>query len=147
MALVLIHLECFHQVHGLGSNALLFPMAMSGAEKCPEKAILKLGVTGHLYMLKDIHMSPEQEVLKSASHPFGGYFMGIMADQIMALQFNVAFGRLMYAGYQIKNRCLAGTVGSDQADNMPRFKDKIVIMDRPQPTEIVSHSIYAQECH
>jgi hypothetical protein len=72
-------------------------------------------------MLKNGHVPPQQEILKSPAQSQGGNLMWVKADNIITIKDNLPFGGLIDAGNQVEDGGLACTVGSDQTSDLAGF--------------------------
>ncbi len=96
-------------------------------------------------MIKNAHMTPQQQVLESSTKPCGSNLVGLKSHQILSSQMNRPFSGLVNAGYQIENSRLACSVWTDQSYDLSGINFKIVIVNSPQSAEIVSHFLYLKQ--
>jgi hypothetical protein len=98
-------------------------------------------------MIEDTHVSPQTEILKGPTQALGGYLVGFEADDGLTIQQDITLGGPVNTSDKVKDGGLTCSIGPDQPPDLAGFDLEIIVIDRPQPTEIMAHIINLKQWH
>jgi hypothetical protein len=112
------------------SDLFFFPATMGGQKSAPQSPCPKEGMLGHEEVLKGGHFSEELKILKGPRYTQARDIMGRMAKDVYSSKKDFPFLRVIEATETIKDRRLAGSIGTDEPVNSPFLNFEMEVIDR-----------------
>ncbi len=123
------------------------PVALRSAEEGPDQPVPDLRVLGHLHVLEHGHVSPQEKVLEGPADAHRGDPVRRKAVDLPAVEKDLPFRGRVDAGDEVEDGGLSRAVRADQPPDLTDSDLQVVVLDGPQPAEVVRHPSNPQERH
>ena len=126
---------------------MLFLFVGGQAQDAGPHAVLDLVVQADLDVIQHTHIVEQADILERTGHTGLADEFRVLAGDVLAVQDDVALGRLVNTGEHVKYGGLAGTVGADQTIEVAFLNGKIQLGNGLQAAESNTQVAYFQQCH
>ena len=117
------------QLHGLVDQLFFLFLIRAHVKEPAGDAIAHILMHGNAHVVKHCEVAKQADVLEGARHALGTDGVGLFSHQrhraVAAVERHAAARGRIHAGQQVEHRCLAGAVGSDQADQLAGLQRQI----------------------
>ena len=126
---------------------MLFLFVGGQAQDAGPHAVLDLVVQADLDIIQHAHLVEQADILEGTGHTGLADQFGVLAGDVLAVEDDVALGRLVDAGEHVKHGGLAGAVGADQTIEVAFLDGKVQLSNGLQAAESNTQVAYFQQCH